>query len=110
LGLFTHDVGSYAPPIRLLGFGVKAFKGLAEESVGLADASHMTMNSSEPWNPVDVFQRIKQEIERLTREQSEALKSATFVGMTPNEAKEYDDRRKKITCLVEELRLLKDAP
>jgi len=68
------------------------------------------MNSSEPWDAVDIFQRIKQEIERLTREQSEALKSATFVGMTPNEAKEYDDRRKKITCLVEQLRLLKDAP
>jgi len=93
-----------------LDFGVKAFKGLAEESVGLADASQVIMNSSEPWDAVDIFQRIKQEIERLTREQSEALKSATFVGMTPNEAKEYDDRRKKITCLVEQLRLLKDAP
>ena len=75
----------------------------------MADASHVKMNLSETSNTAGVFQRIKQEIERLTREQFEALKSATFVGMTPGEAKEYDERRKKITCLVEELRLLKDA-
>src|SRR5580692_12429752 len=36
--------------------------------------------------------RIKQEIDRLTGEQSQALKLAVYFGMTPDEAKQYDER------------------
>ena len=48
---------------------------------------------------------MRQEIERLTTEQSEALKTATYLGMTAAEAQTYDARRKRITELVERLRL-----
>lgn len=58
---------------------------------------------------VDAIHRLKQEIDRLSQEQSDALKSATYVGMTPDEAKEYDARRQKITQLVQELSLLQKA-
>jgi len=38
----------------------------------------------------------------LTEEQSKALKSATYLGMTPDQAKQYDARRKEITQLMQE--------
>ncbi len=52
---------------------------------------------------------LKEEIDRLTVEQLEALKAATFVGMTRDEAKEYDERRAKIIRLIDELRQLELA-
>ena len=58
---------------------------------------------------VDAIHRLKQEIDQLSEQQSEALKSATYLGMTPDEAKEYDARRQKITQLVQELSLLQKA-
>lgn len=76
---------------------------------GSPAASSVTMHISDSPNTVDACQQVKQEIERLTRKQSEALKTATFVGMTPDEAKEYDDRRQQITRLVEQLRSLQNA-
>ena len=54
-------------------------------------------------------ERIKEEIDRLTEEQSNFLRTATYVGMTPDEAKEYDKRRAGITSLVQELELLEKA-
>ncbi len=45
----------------------------------------------------------EEEIDRLTEEQVKALKAATYVGMTPNEAKDYDARREKINKLIREL-------
>ena len=53
--------------------------------------------------------KIKQEIDRLTEIQVKALKSATFVGMTPDEAQEYDNRLQKIFKLVEQLILLEKS-
>jgi hypothetical protein len=47
--------------------------------------------------------RIKQEIDRLTGEQSQALKLAVYVGMTPDEAKQYDERLRRIEKLGTEL-------
>jgi hypothetical protein len=47
--------------------------------------------------------RIKQEIDRLTGEQSPALKLAVYVGMTPDEAKQYDERLRRIEKLGTEL-------
>jgi hypothetical protein len=67
------------------------------------------MNFSELSNTVDAVQRLKEEIERLTEEQTEALKAASFGGMTAAEAKQYDERRKTITRLVQELSLLRQS-
>jgi hypothetical protein len=53
--------------------------------------------------------RLKEEIDRLTAEQIEAMKTATFVGLSTDEAKEYEERRAKILALVKELGLLEDA-
>jgi hypothetical protein len=53
--------------------------------------------------------RLKQEIDRLAEQQGEALKTATFFGMTAREAKEYDARRDHITRLVRELRILEET-
>ena len=48
-------------------------------------------------------QYIKHEIERLTREQDEVLKAALSAGMTQDKKEEFDERRRKITKLVEDL-------
>jgi hypothetical protein len=53
--------------------------------------------------------KIKQQIDRLTEIQVKALKSATFVGMTPDEAQEYDNRLQKIFKLVEQRILLEKS-
>jgi hypothetical protein len=53
--------------------------------------------------------RLKEEIDLLTAEQIEAMKTATFAGLTTDEAKEYEERRAKILALVKELRLLEEA-
>jgi hypothetical protein len=52
---------------------------------------------------------VKTEIDTLAELQMEALKRATCIGMTPEEAKEYDKRHKKIVHLVQELTLLEPA-
>jgi hypothetical protein len=52
---------------------------------------------------------LKQEIDKLTMQQTEALQRATFVGMTPDEAKDYDDRRTRILQYVEDLRILEES-
>ena len=43
---------------------------------------------------------LRQQIDTLTQEQADALKRATYLGMTPDEAKVYDARRVKITELM----------
>jgi hypothetical protein len=60
-------------------------------------------------DPLDTVHHLKEEIDRLTEEQIEAMKMATFAGLTPDEAKEYEDRRAKILELVEQLRMLEEA-
>ena len=52
---------------------------------------------------------LKEEIDQLTAQQLEALRSATFVGMTPDEAQEYDARRSLILEKIEELRQMESA-
>ena len=61
---------------------------------------------SEPSETVEAIHRLKQEIDKLSEQQNETLKTATFLGMTPDEATEYDDRREQITKLIQELALL----
>ncbi len=51
---------------------------------------------------------LKQEIDRLFELQRAALQKATFLGMTPDEAKEIDKRRELITHLVDQLAALKN--
>jgi hypothetical protein len=47
------------------------------------------------------------EVDRLLWEQDEAISRALYVGMSVNEAKEYDKRRKRINELFETLCILK---
>jgi hypothetical protein len=42
-------------------------------------------------------------MDRLNKEQSKALEKATYLGMTPDEAKEYDARRDETLRVVEQL-------
>jgi hypothetical protein len=63
----------------------------------------------ERYETAAAIRRLKQEIESLTREQSEALHWATAVGMTADEAKEYDERRQKILAYVQDLKMLEDS-
>jgi hypothetical protein len=55
---------------------------------------------------VDTIQGIRREIENLRQELSNALMTATYVGMTAEEAKTYDARRQRLTALIERLREL----
>jgi hypothetical protein len=63
----------------------------------------MRENQSET---VAAIHRLKQDIDSLSEQQAEALKTATFVGMTPDELVEYDKRGEKITELIRQLTLL----
>jgi hypothetical protein len=57
----------------------------------------------------DIIQRLRQQIDALTLEQADALKRATYLGMTPDEAKAYDARRIKITELMGQLVEIRQA-
>jgi hypothetical protein len=57
----------------------------------------------------ETVHKLKQDIDRLTELQAAALKSATYLGMTPDEAKEYDQRREEILKLVERLTMLEKS-
>jgi hypothetical protein len=54
----------------------------------------------------EIVTPMRDEIHRLTEQHNQALKTATFVGMTTNEANEYDSRRCPITSLKEKLERL----
>jgi len=54
----------------------------------------------------ETVHRLKEEIDRLNQQQSQALKTATYLGMTPDEAQEYDQRRTRITELVMQLSII----
>jgi len=59
-----------------------------------------------PSNTASAIQRLKEDIDKLTEEQAKALKLAIHVGMTPNKAQEYDNRRAKILRYVQDLKTL----
>ncbi len=52
---------------------------------------------------------IKEEIDKLYAEQNAALKSAAYLGMTPAIAKQYDERRLRITALMQNMMDLQSA-
>jgi len=55
---------------------------------------------------MDAVHRVKGQLDKLTEQQSAALKRAIYLGMTADEAKKYDQRQRQITELVQELNLL----
>jgi len=67
------------------------------------------MHSTNPSDHESQVHRLKKEIDSLTKKQSEAIQSATYLGMTADEAKEYDSRRDRILKLVEQVRQLEKA-
>ena len=60
-------------------------------------------------NTVTAVHRIKEEIDKLIEAQTDAIKRATYLGMTPDEATEYNERRGRITQLIQELESLTKA-
>lgn len=61
--------------------------------------NHQTINPAH-------FNHLTSEIGRVTDEQIEALRRATFGGMTDDEEREYENREKELTSLVNELGVL----
>ena len=66
-------------------------------------------SSGESPDHVKAVKRLHTEIQRLTEEQDYAIKTATFVGMTPAEAKVYDALRTTVLKLTEQLRQLESG-
>lgn len=50
-----------------------------------------------------VFEDLRREIDRLFELQHSALDRTVYLGMTPDQAKEIEARRKQITALVGKL-------
>lgn len=63
----------------------------------------------EPSKTASAIHSLKEEIDKLTLQQSEALNTAIYVGMTPDEAQEYDDRRRRILAYVQDLKMLEES-
>lgn len=59
----------------------------------------------EPVSPT-LLQHLTSEIGRLSDEQTEALRLAASVGMTEDEVRAYQQRRKRLSQLVKELTFL----
>lgn len=53
-----------------------------------------------------IIKRIKQEIDALAEQQSQAVKWAIYTGMSSETAQEYDQRQKRIQELSRELQAL----
>jgi hypothetical protein len=52
------------------------------------------------------IQRLKQEIDILSKKQSEARKRAAYGGMTPEDTNKYDSRQGEFSLLTKTLLLL----
>jgi hypothetical protein len=61
------------------------------------------MPSPDPSSTIDAVHRIKQELDILAEQQSKALQNALYLGMTPDEDKQCNDRRQRIAELVRQL-------
>jgi hypothetical protein len=82
---------------------------LASKVAGKFESRKEEFPLPDPSEHLNLIHRLKEEIDRLTEEQTDAMKSATFIGLTTDEAKEYEGRRTRILELVEQLRLLEEA-
>jgi hypothetical protein len=65
--------------------------------------------TEKPSEHAKVVRRLKAEIGRLTKKQADVLRVATQIGMTPDEAKQYDSRQTELVKLVDELRRLGES-
>lgn len=61
------------------------------------------MSCIDPHDAIRSIQSLRHEIDRLIREQLDAYRSATFLGINSPEAEQCDARRDSIRKLVEEL-------
>ena len=52
---------------------------------------------------LDAVHRINQELDILAEQQSKALENALYLGMTPDEDKRCDERRKRTSELMRQL-------
>jgi len=62
--------------------------------------------SPNPPASVDAIERLKREIDRLTREQNRMLELAIYVGMTADEEKEFDKLHSRILEYQLDLKML----
>ena len=67
------------------------------------------MPTPHPSSMLDAVHRIKQELGVLVEQQSKALQNAIYLGMTPDEDKQCDERRKMIAQLIRQLYDLEKA-
>jgi hypothetical protein len=67
------------------------------------------MRAADPTDTLAALERLREEVMSLTEQQSEALKDAIYLGMTPAQAKAYDERRKRITRLMQDISVLQQA-
>ena len=65
------------------------------------------MTSINPLISSVLIERLTSEITRLSQEQTEALRMAALVGMTEDEARGFEQRRRRIGELVGELAMLR---
>ena len=64
------------------------------------------MQKEKPSETGTAIHELKREIDRLNSKQVEALRTAAYGGMNTHEAREYDERRIRITELVKQLATL----
>ena len=55
-------------------------------------------------------EKLREEFNRLRQEQDERMRQAIYIGMTADEAKEYEKVRKRLIELFERLYQLKSWP
>ena len=67
------------------------------------------MPPPDPSLTLDAVHQIKEELDALVEQQSKALQNAIYLGMTPDEDKQCDQRRKKMTQLMQQLYDLEKA-
>jgi len=76
-------------------------------------ASEVPTDGKRASDPPRRIEEIKKEIDELSAMQREALRRATFLGMSKEEAKQLEERRAQISLLVEELvraKTVEDVP
>lgn len=62
-----------------------------------------------PSENLTTIRNIQTEINKLAEQQIEALKKSTFGGMTLDEGREYDARRRRMIELSQQLSALKEG-
>ena len=60
-------------------------------------------------NIIATIRRLKQQSEDLTETQIAEMKRATYTGMSPQQAKEYDARRERINELMSQVAQLQQS-